>query len=575
MKVSLSNLTHKHVTEYKLKKSVSNSFLKNDIETTVIYTGSDYEYLLNSTSIGDDKESGTIEVNCGGTTYTKAAILKHTEGKLDLNKCKFEKNITFENQLDCLLNNEINIFDYPVSETSTVVGDIQRESYFKTELIYVGEYTQELEDIYNINKMLSIVGTYPDKSAEGYVVETVQLNVLPEFNYETGLVNGSIQEYGVYLGHSVTLSVSYVRFYSLTSLGANWFPLIGGGFYYKFEIVNDWASPVEAPYSQLNQAGESPTYGTVTYLKGRYGVFSNTQISNTVKISAILEDIFSCTGKTLVSDFFGINPDDTAPQNPEYSFAESFCKNIKIAQSYDIIREAALEDSFGKSGLIRTKDFLTDLCLMYNLLIVSYDAEMKVRIEHVSYYSSKGIDLVGETYEIGEVDINRDLIDSESFTMAAKTPTLGFYEVIVRYRNLDIYKEPNEKRESAKIIITDVMGLINNKEYEKDEYKKLFFFLSCNESDDIIGLNTQFSIKSLFQALRQDNRPMKNGYIDGLLSTFGGFSIGMKAEIKFISNVVSWDKIQPMMCAKTEHGTFLINEVSIDEKGLITLNISK
>ncbi|MFO0204249.1 MAG: hypothetical protein ACK528_14095, partial [Alphaproteobacteria bacterium] len=139
----------------------------------------------------------------------------------------------------------------------------------------------------------------------------------------------------------------------------------------------------------------------------------------------------------------------------------------------------------------------------------------------------------------------------------------------------DIYKEPNEKRESAKIIITDVMGLINNKEYEKDEYKKLFFFLSCNESDDIIGLNTQFSIKSLFQALRQDNRPMKNGYIDGLLSTFGGFSIGMKAEIKFISNVVSWDKIQPMMCAKTEHGTFLINEVSIDEKGLITLNISK
>ena len=196
MKVSLSNLTHKHVTEYKLKKSVSNSFLKNDIETTVIYTGSDYEYLLNSTSIGDDKESGTIEVNCGGTTYTKAAILKHTEGKLDLNKCKFEKNITFENQLDCLLNNEINIFDYPVSETSTVVGDIQRESYFKTELIYVGEYTQELEDIYNINKMLSIVGTYPDKSAEGYVVETVQL---PEAGKLNGLVSECISEHRLLL----------------------------------------------------------------------------------------------------------------------------------------------------------------------------------------------------------------------------------------------------------------------------------------------------------------------------------------------------------------------------------------
>lgn len=574
MKVVLSNLSNKFVNEFKLKKFITNFFIKEEIEAEIIYDKDDYKYLLESTTIADDKETGDMSIQCGEDMFQRMVYLKHNEGKFDFKNCLAYKKVSFMEKLDCLVNRQINIFDYTASVTSTVNGEIQRESYSNSVLIYVGEYLQEQFDIYNLDAVLSLVGTYPDKSAQGYQIESITVAVYPEFEYREDIILGSFQEYGIYLGHRIDLYVQYARFYSPDDLGQNWLPLPTGGFYLKYEIVSDWAAPEIGKTSQLNSFGDRPEYGVGTYTKGRYSVFTKVDISNTVSLNEILIDVFSCTGFEFISNFFDINSDNSNANSPEYEYASEFCHNVKIVQSYDIIREAAIDDSFGISGLIETKDLLTDLCNLFNLAIVIDYPALTIRLEHISYFVNKGIDLTGTDYEIAEVDVNRDQIDAEVFNMAAETPTEGFYEVYVKYANLDLYSEPNEKRYSTKLIITDVTGTINNKLYEQDEYKKLYYLISTSNGA-LNDLNTPFSLRNIFNRLHQIGRPAKTGTIDGQQVNFGSFSIGMKTSIKINSNVGSWELINPYMSLKTEYGTFLIQGVELDEKNVLTLNCAK
>ncbi len=505
----------------------------------------------------------------------RAAHIKHNEGKFDLKNCTASKTLNFSGKLECVINKQINIFDYEATVTNSTQGTLQRELYTNSELVYVGEYNLETVNIYDLDTVLNILGEYPDKSANGYYIEYIEVAVFPEFNYEEKFIAGLGNiEVAVYVGHRFNLYVQYTRFYSPISLGNNWVELAGGGYYLSYNITNDWGAPEIFKITERDPFGISKDYGSVAYLKGRYSVFSNTKISNTVAINQILTDIFSCTGYMLKSNFFGISPDNTAPQSPEYDFALNYCQNIKICQSYDIIRESAIQDSFGVSGLINTKDFITDICNLFNLVInVEYDTGI-IRLENASYYSNKGPDLTLKDYEISQLDLNREFVDSENFTMARITPSEGFYQVNIKYNSPDIYREPNEKKYTTKLIITDLTGTINNREYEKDEYKSLFYLLST-DGNSVISLNTAFSMYSLFTNLHQNNRPQKNGYVNGVLSNFGSYSIGVKGEIKFNSTILSWDKLSPLMSVKTDYGVFLINSVSIDDKGLITLNISK
>ena len=45
--------------------------------------------------------------------------------------------------------------------------------------------------------------------------------------------------------------------------------------------------------------------------------------------------------------------------------------------------------------------------------------------------------------------------------------------------------------------------------------------------------------------------------------------------IKFLSSVLTWDNIYPLMSVKTKFGTFIVDSVEANEKGLITLKVKK
>lgn len=552
-----------YIDRFTLSRSVENTFVKSEIQTEIKFTGENHDYLFRERLKGSDKETGQLTHECENQTWEKNVFISHNEGTFDLKRCVTTKKISFGNPLDCLIGvNNINIFDYPAGVTQTVQGDLVRQSYGQQKYIYLGDESTP----YTLERVLSDLGGVPDRTSLGYAIEYVQVTAIPEFDIleeETG----DVQQYK---GHNCQIYVGYVGATSGTKLDNNWID-IDGTWYLNPSLfpVYTWG----APY--INTVLIDILYYVHSgWESGIYQIYKDIGISNTVALNLVLEGLFECTGLDLVSNFFNINADGSNPTNKYYDFATSFCHDIKIVQSFDIIRESAIEDSFGKSGFLTSKDILTDLSLFFNLMLITDTTLNIARWEHVSYFQTKGYDVTSRTdVDISPLESDKEQIDSELFLMAQPT-TDNFYKIKVKYNVPDLYKEENEKKYQVKKFLTDVFSTLNNKKFEGSEYEYLFYLLST-DGENIIGLNNQFSMNSIFRNLHDLNRPYKTGQIGDTYTDFAGFSIGLETTIKFFSSVLTWDTLFPFMSIKTDIGTFKVDTSEVNEKGLITLKCKK
>lgn len=565
MKVTLSNLGDEFLQDYKLVKKIDNSFINETIEGNVIYEGDKNTYLLESAINGNDKEIGNITYPCGLEMFDKAIMLSHKNGTFNFGKCRVEKPIKFNTPLDCVAEGEINIFDYPASETESVQGELIKSIYGDTKLYF--DFSEV--NVLNLDFCLSFMGGIPNKENEGLYPEYVHV-------YATPIINDVEDEFGtgqLYIGHEIELYVSYVGLKSITQISNKWV-LIDGFYWYNGFTIGDWTSPYFAIQEERNTLGDISYFTEKRWVKGILNTYIDLPISNTINFNEVLKGVFECTGFNVVSNFFGIAPDATNPDNKYYQYAIEQYQDLRIVESYDIIRESALDDSFGQSGLLPNKDLITDLCIMFNLLIYPDVTNSLIRIEHISYYTTKGINLDSRDYEVGEFNLNKDEIDIETFQYAQPTPSKGFYSISVNYRNLDLFKEENEKIYKTKRIVTDVFGTLNNKDFENEQFKPLFYLLAT-DGTSIIELNNSLSIESLFYNLHDLNRPIKSGFVGSNKVDFGGYSIGLSSEIKIKGSPIMWNNINPMFSVITKYGTFLIEEIDIDKNNLITLKIKK
>lgn len=113
-----------------------------------------------------------------------------------------------------------------------------------------------------------------------------------------------------------------------------------------------------------------------------------------------LEYMIAATGCdfTVVSDFFDINPDGTAPVNAAYIAAQQDLHHLVVFQKSDVKRHSASDPAVAPAWDVKLRDFLNDLKLMFN---VRWKAANGVfRIEHVSYFESQpGNDYTTAKYE--------------------------------------------------------------------------------------------------------------------------------------------------------------------------------
>ena len=551
-----------YIDRFTLSRSVENTFVKSEIQTEIKFTGENHDYLLRERLKGSDKETGQLTHECENQTWEKDVFISHNEGVFDLKRCVTTKKISFGNPLDCLIGvNNINIFDYPAGTVETVQGVLTKQFYAQQKYIFLGDSP------YTLEKIISELGGIPDKTGEGYSIEYIRVTASPEYDTINEPPAGVFDQYK---GHNCDIFIGYVGTYSGSKLSSDWIE-IDGIWYLNpslFPVIN-WSAPIISDIILDNV-----TYINTTWEKGTLQNYSDIPISNTVGLNAVLIGLFECTGLDLVSNFFNINADGSNPANKYYDFATSFCHDIKIVQSFDIIRESAIEDSFGKSGFLTSKDILTDLSLFFNLMLTTDTTLNIARWEHVSYFQTKGYDVTSRTdVDISPLESDKEKIDSELFLMAQPT-TDNFYKIKVKYNVPDLYKEENEKKYQVKKFLTDVFSTLNNKKFEGSEYEYLFYLLST-DGTNIIGLNNQFSINNIFRNLHDINRPYKTGQIGDTYTDFAGFSVGLETTIKFFSSVLTWDTLFPFMSIKTNIGTFKVDTSEVNEKGLITLKCKK
>lgn len=583
MKVELTALgISTQIQDYKVSKKIDDFGVVIDIDTDAIFDKENgYAVLLENTMQGNTKEPALITIPCGEDDIEIDGYIGHNQGKINFKSCRMGKAVKFENPIECIVNKEINIFDYTPSTTKTIQGNLETEYVTKTIfvnniafldpiVINAGRYIMPLVDA------LANLGPLDDLSSRAFYEAYKRVNVFAVFTND-----GFIP---VYLHHAIVVTVVWQRITSPTQLSNDWIPLPpseGAGFFipfapieWKSAVITELRANVELPIGSINVP-----YNDVFYEAGNANSLRNVSVSNTFFINEIIEEVFSCTGLELRSNFFNINTDNTNPDNSEYDFAIEYLQQLKIAQSFDIIRESAIEDSFGKSGTFAAKQMILEFNRLFGLILI-YDSVVDVlRWEHYTYFESKGIDfeLQGIEYEFSDdADINKDIINTETWTMAQPSPTDGFYTTKIDYQNYSLNSEINDITKKSDKFMTDIFGCLNNKDYEGDAYKKLFFLLATDGSN-VIALNSSLSMRSIVENLHYRNRALKTGLHDNRPVTFSGYSVGLSAEISFFGSFKVFNKINPTNTVKLNvngNGTWLIDEMEIEGKK-ITIKIKK
>lgn len=558
------------IDDYTLIKELDSNKIKRSFNADVKFEGTAYDVLLEQTLSGKGIEDATATEICGVDEISILCNIMHNEGTISHRSCQYSKKIFIKDALTCIKDLEVNIFDYPAKKINSIQGDQQIYRYYKKILKFISSETKP-----DLNEILSEMGGIPVPDT-AYIVSDVYLYVVPK---TIELNNSQFGLYTSYAGHECILTVTYMRIVSSIKHSDKWIPIPGSpGQYYYIGIPDpQWNSPLYEVISteEINEPDPGIfSKDTIFYISAlfRKGVFYvERDISNCIALNDVIDGIFQCVGIELVSNFFGINTDGSQPNNEFYQYALANLHNIYIAQSYDIIRESAIQDSFGVSGKIKAKKFIDSVMSLFNLLLIIDTAANKVRLEHISYFSTKGIDFTSNGKEYGfsdEIEVNRELIGQETWRFAAITP--NGYETVIKY---DVLGESQEKETQIEQIITDVFGTINNKEYEKDEYKKLFYLLHTDGSE-IVDLNTQFYMPELVKRLHYINRPLPKGLHDGVAVSFSGYSIGLTADVTFESSLKDLVKFNPGNSIKTTNGTWMVTKMEYS-KGVMKMGIKK
>jgi len=260
-----------------LKKEIDNGFVKETVNTDLIYLKDDARYLTESAINGDDKETGTISKECGLLTFEKDIFIKHNEGKFDLKNCSAEKKITFANPLDCVASKEINIFDYAGGTTETIQGDSEIKTVFKKTIVNVpfdepiiqnsASYAMPLNEAINyLAQQFLLIQT--DFSNEGYFVKYRLISIEPLYEFYSALdENGNSYYIENYKGHELKEIVVWQRIKSLIKYSDLWLQIPGEtGYYLPLEPIEFKAPEIFTRYAEGPQI--TLPYNYVNYKAG-------------------------------------------------------------------------------------------------------------------------------------------------------------------------------------------------------------------------------------------------------------------------------------------------------------------
>lgn len=242
---------------------------------------------------------------------------------------------------------------------------------------------------------------------------------------------------------------------------------------------------------QVNYIGErSATTGKYwdnTYEAVGQGV---SQYGNGRLFSSIIQSLVNACSLTVVSDFFNINPDATAPSNDAYT-ASSALHTLFIYQKSDIKRPDASTPA--TVGYLTLKDLLDWLRDMFNVYWTVSGSTF--RLEHISYFEgTNGEDLTSTQSDRvanrNNVTFDNDkLAPREQFSWMDPTTDPDFRGLDIVYPSSCTDPELNPVPYALSQVFTDLGKVNENVEAVSDEG---FFFMATDLVSGTYYLNREY-----------------------------------------------------------------------------------
>jgi hypothetical protein len=260
----------------------------------------------------------------------------------------------------------------------------------------------------------------------------------------------------------------------------------------------------------------------------------NSTFTNGKELGPVLEDLLSPCGLTVVSNFYNINPDGSAPDNEFYTNAETDFHGIILYQISDIARID--ETQSATIAIIRLKKLLDALKIIGNA-DVDIDGTT-LRIEHLSYWPEVvQMDLtLPEFYYLIEQKW-KYTYDEESqpkyeiVAWDSETDGKGndFDGYPIEYDNVCVNNQDDkiDKTYIAEGFLSNILKIIGNEEYFDDTERIVMVSttdLVINSAVQPISglekLNGNLAMGYLIPRYYTYGRPFKEGSINKVLTPF-------------------------------------------------------
>lgn len=234
---------------------------------------------------------------------------------------------------------------------------------------------------------------------------------------------------------------------------------------------------VKAPVTVVDEdlTTDPPPEESFWYQYWKLGFGTETSIDNGIRLDDLLELFMEEIGcsLTVVSDYFGINPDATAPSNDAYTAAADKLQDVLIFQKSDVKRSSASNNATtGKMTLEELFNLLANGFQVFPSLVAG-----QLRLEHISYYENKAVslDLMLPIYQRWVKRSKKYSYDNsdnprfEKFNAMETTNNRHFDGVPIEYGVACSSKENDTVQHSLGRFVTDISSVITSLEAFSDD----------------------------------------------------------------------------------------------------------
>ena len=191
-----------------------------------------------------------------------------------------------------------------------------------------------------------------------------------------------------------------------------------------------WVRPI--PVSFVNKTSGSQQY----HFAWEARLINSQPVSNGRALGDVLTEAVAaldCDFDSVVSNFFGINPDATEPSNVPYTYAAANFQNVFFYQKSDIVRATASNDA--TRFTISIKEFFEELKILnVSWAITNVGGVKTLRIEHYTYFEgANGLDLT-------TADGGKYIVGLDSFKAETAVPNFESFAYQESYREKFLVK---------------------------------------------------------------------------------------------------------------------------------------